>query len=296
MTEKNIEWHERRRQGIGGSDAAAACGMSPYKTAYELWLEKTGQVQPEVVNNAVYWGTALEPTLVEEFEKRTGLTVERDNRYFIHPEMPFVRAEVDGMVNENGINKIVEIKTSGRGNDWGPDGGRVEDNCPLIYHLQTQHQCLATGAVGGYLAVLIGGQDFRIYTFNRDEELIDLMAEKERRFWKMVEENVPPDIDYDHQTTASLIKKIYPGTNGETIDLPDEAYHYHKVIEDCSAKIKEMEAVKAGAMNRIANWMGEAAVGKLPDGTAYTRKVVKRKGFSVEPSEYVNMRFCKKLK
>ncbi len=37
------EWLATRKQGIGGSDAAAAVGLNPYKSQLELWLEKTGR-------------------------------------------------------------------------------------------------------------------------------------------------------------------------------------------------------------------------------------------------------------
>ena len=37
------DWLAVRRQGIGSSDAAAAVGLTPYKSQLELWLEKTGR-------------------------------------------------------------------------------------------------------------------------------------------------------------------------------------------------------------------------------------------------------------
>jgi len=36
------QWLELRRQGIGGSDAAAILGMNPWKSPMDVWLEKTG--------------------------------------------------------------------------------------------------------------------------------------------------------------------------------------------------------------------------------------------------------------
>ena len=40
------EWLSLRGNYIGGSDAGAVVGLNPYKSAYALWAEKTGQTPP----------------------------------------------------------------------------------------------------------------------------------------------------------------------------------------------------------------------------------------------------------
>jgi len=42
------EWLEVRRQGIGSSDCAAACGLNPYMSMLELWMIKTGRIQQNI--------------------------------------------------------------------------------------------------------------------------------------------------------------------------------------------------------------------------------------------------------
>lgn len=41
------EFLHRRRAGIGGSDIAAILGLSKYKTAYDVWLDKRGEAPAE---------------------------------------------------------------------------------------------------------------------------------------------------------------------------------------------------------------------------------------------------------
>lgn len=41
ITQKQREF---RRSHIGSSDIAAILGKDPYKTAYDVWLDKTGQL------------------------------------------------------------------------------------------------------------------------------------------------------------------------------------------------------------------------------------------------------------
>lgn len=48
------QWLEYRKQGIGGNDVAAVCGLSKYKSPMGLWLEKTGQVESETAGEAAY--------------------------------------------------------------------------------------------------------------------------------------------------------------------------------------------------------------------------------------------------
>ena len=63
------EWLELRRQGIGGSDAAAILGLNPWKTPMDVWLEKTGEfTRDDEENEQMYWGTVLEAVVAEEFK------------------------------------------------------------------------------------------------------------------------------------------------------------------------------------------------------------------------------------
>ena len=69
------DWLKYRRRGIGGSDAAAVCGISRYKSPFELWLDKTGQLTEQEAGEPAYWGTQLEPVVRNEFQKRSGIEV-----------------------------------------------------------------------------------------------------------------------------------------------------------------------------------------------------------------------------
>lgn len=66
MTVEEMQNHEAwlgmRNKGIGGSDAGVIMGDNQWKSKYQLWLEKTGQAEPEDISGkeSVYWGTVLE--------------------------------------------------------------------------------------------------------------------------------------------------------------------------------------------------------------------------------------------
>ena len=74
------DWLEHRKLGIGGSDASVVCGINRYKSPVGLWLEKTGQLQPQEAGEAAYWGRQLEVLVRAEFTKRTGIEVKIVNQ------------------------------------------------------------------------------------------------------------------------------------------------------------------------------------------------------------------------
>src|SRR3954468_20704496 len=70
------DWLQVRKGGIGSSDAATACGLNPYKSALELWMEKTQRdaglpkVDPNDDASPMYWGTLLEHIVAAQYTKR----------------------------------------------------------------------------------------------------------------------------------------------------------------------------------------------------------------------------------
>ena len=79
---------KERMTGIGGSDAPIVAGMHPYRQPYDLWLEKTGQAEPENLDDkdVVHFGNVLEPVCAEEYMRRTGNKVRRVNTTLRHPD------------------------------------------------------------------------------------------------------------------------------------------------------------------------------------------------------------------
>ncbi|MDY0364217.1 MAG: YqaJ viral recombinase family protein, partial [Bacilli bacterium] len=41
----NAKWIEERRRGLGGSDIGAILGLSPWKSAFQVYQEKRGEVE-----------------------------------------------------------------------------------------------------------------------------------------------------------------------------------------------------------------------------------------------------------
>lgn len=285
------EWLEVRRSGIGGSDAGAICGVSPFKTALDVYLDKTGELEPVDIsdNPAVYWGVELEDKVAAEYAKRTGNQVRRVNTVKRSKEHAFMLANIDRDVV--GQKRGLECKTTAMLRGWGPAGS---DEVPDEYLMQCMHYMSVLSYEAWDLAVFIlPTRDFRIYTIPRDDHLIAYMVQIETDFWAAVQRREPPLPDFAHAKTADLLKRMYPGTNGQTVPLPADINHWHAVRLAAKETIKAQEAVVNEAENRIRAAMGECAIGLLPDGSAYVRKETKRAAFAVEATSFMALRHTK---
>lgn len=300
------EWLALCNTGLGGSDAGTVLGVNPYKTPLQLYLEKRGELEAEDISSkeAVHFGNVLEDVVAAEYARRTGQRIERCTTMLRHPQHDWMLGNLDRLVWEGDkrpqykgqirTRKLLECKTAlSRFVDktmWGPDG---TDEVPIPYLAQCQHYMAVTDAEQCDLAVMMAGPEFRIYHIHRDDELIASMIEREGEFWERIKTGSAPEPDYDHQTTGDLLAKMYPGTDGSEIVLPDGAAHWQQVMAEAKEQVKFYEAVATGAKNHLLHLMGNAAVGKLPDGSQCTRKEVKRAGFSVDAVTYVDFRFKK---
>jgi putative phage-type endonuclease len=191
------DFHERRRTGIGGSDAAAALGISPWRTPYDLRVEKvnyTGSLPITMVEpqqtEPMRWGTLMQPVIMGEYIRRTRNMVHEEPEMLRHSEHKWMLAHLDGRVVDLEQDRIVEIKTARDARGWGEPGS---DEIPLHYLVQCHHYLAVSGATIADLAVLLGGSDFRIYTIHADDVIAQQLIDREAEFWRQVERREPPD-------------------------------------------------------------------------------------------------------
>jgi putative phage-type endonuclease len=288
---------EERRSGIGGSDAATVLGLNPFTTSLELYLDKIGELPLATANpqreEAFYWGSVLEEPVCNRYAEEFNYKIQRSNQLIRSKEHPFMIANIDRKVV--GLNQLrigFEAKTAARADGWGESGSA---EIPPYIMLQCQHYLAVTGYDFWDLAVLIGNRDFRTYRIAPIHDIIEQLIHAEEEFWDRVENRVPPTPQWQSAATTRLIKELYPGTNGDVVELPKVAQKYQDVMTDAQAQAKLYNGVVEGCKNRIAMLMGEAAIGILPDQTAYTRKLQTRKEYTVAENTFVAVRHTTKL-
>ncbi|WP_409420810.1 lambda-exonuclease family protein [Pseudaeromonas sp. ZJS20] len=258
-------WLKLRQQGIGSSDAAVAVGLSPYKSPLSLWLEKTGRKQPEDLSSkeAVTWGTILEPVLATVYAQRTGRKVRRVNAVLQHPEHPHLLANLDrevvGLPEGPGI---LEIKTASY-----HSAPQWEESVPVAYQCQVLHQLAVTGHAWADVAVLIGGQDFRIYRIERDDSKIADLLAREADFWRCVEQDIQPEPD-GSADAASALQWLYPQDDGQSVDFTDSQDLNRLFCELLNVRhtLEEIESQEANLRQRLQNALGPASCGLFAGG------------------------------
>ena len=188
-----IQQKIERRQGIGGSDVAAILGISKWKTALDIYLEKLSVEEPyeEQNNPFTKWGHKLEPLIVKQFEEVTGNKCLVIKEQFKHPEHKFMLANIDAKLeSQNALLECKAVFNWQAAKEWGEPGS---DNIPEAYLIQCAHYAEVLDADCVYIAVLMFGHDFRIYKYNRNHKLGNMLIEKERYFWnECVLKEVPP--------------------------------------------------------------------------------------------------------
>lgn len=256
MSDEN--WLALRRGGIGGSDVAPILGLSPWKTAMDVWLEKTGEfsIEQQDENEKMYWGTVLEDVVAQEFSRRTGYKVRRKNSILKSKSYSFMIANVDRMLV--GYEAGLECKTAGphSAKDW-------ERGVPVYYMPQIQHYMAVTDMPVWFVAVLIGGQEFRYFRVNMDAEYIQHMIRVEEEFWGLVKTKTPPLLDGTKASTEA-VKRLYPVAEKDSeIELPFEAFALIQQYEQASAEEKHVQLRKDEAANRLKDMLGMAERGSI---------------------------------
>jgi putative phage-type endonuclease len=253
------DWLSVRKNGIGGSDAAAAVGLNPYMSPLELWLDKTGRADgmlrpdPDDTTSPTYWGTLLEPIVAASYTKQTGNRVRRVNAVLRHPMIPWMLANVDREVVGCRDVQLLECKTAGE------FGARLwRDGVPEYVELQVQHQLAVTGKQAAHVAVLLCGQALEVFRIERDDGLIARLIELEGRFWQYVETDTPPPADGSDSADRAL-RHLYPG-HGGTVDFTGDV-RLSSVFADLvavRAEIEVRQAIEAQLKQTLQQAMGDA--------------------------------------
>lgn len=232
-----------------------------------MYVEKTLPDSDDTAGEAAYWGTRLEDVVAREWGKRNrrnyGVVVPSPG-LLAHPKYPWMLATLDREVAVRRSAEpyaALECKTTDARNEpeW-----REDAPPPDRVVVQVEHQLAVTGLEVGYVAALVGGNTYRQWVIERDDELIDQIIDIEAEFWDMVTNRVPPapiGRDADHDALLAL----YPGDPDRDVVLDDELLDDLDRVNDLTARIKEAKAAKQALCQRIQAAMGDATEGLRPD-------------------------------
>ncbi len=246
-------WLKYRKQGIGGSDAGAVCGLNPYRTAIQVYYDKTSDLIEDVDNEAMRQGRELEEYVARRFCEASGKKVRRANAMFYDEKNPFMIADVDRMIV--GENAGLECKTA---SPYSEEKWR-DDKIPLSYQLQCYHYMSVGNADSWYIAVLIYGRDFKYYKIERDDEVIENLIRIEKEFWnEYVLKQVIPDPD-GSKTADVAIAERFKESKSITIPLTgfDERLERR---QELLSLLEKIETEKRQIDQELKLYLGDAEI------------------------------------
>lgn len=208
------EWLQLRKNGIGGSDAGAICGLNPYSSPLSVYMDKTGKLEEKEDNEAMRQGRDLEEYVARRFCEETKLKVRKSNMMYVSREYPFMLADVDRLIV--GKDAGLECKTASafQADKW-KDG-----NVPPHYAIQCFHYMAVTGRKNWYIAVLILGQGFHYTKLTWDDEIIRSLVQLEKNFWeKHITAQVLPEPDGSKISSEVIAQYFQAARTGSEIHL-----------------------------------------------------------------------------
>lgn len=241
-----------RQSGIGGSDAAVILGLSHWKSPVQLYYEKRGEIGLDPPNEAMHFGNLLEEVIAREYARRTGQKVARVNSTLRHPDHSWMMAHIDRRILNQADGMLLECKTAGKwwkASDWGESG---TSDIPDYYMPQIQHYLAVTGWKSADLAALLAGNDFRIYSIERDDHYIKNLIASEADFWRRIQENDPPGPESEDDC-----RLLWADANGETAIASDEILEAFHTLHSVRERIKNDEATESALKIKIQEFMAD---------------------------------------
>tara|TARA_R100001143_G_scaffold63387_1_gene70085 strand:- start:22706 stop:23638 length:933 start_codon:yes stop_codon:yes gene_type:complete len=249
------QWVADRQHYIGGSEIAAALGESSYQTPLNLWLIKTGRIEPIDSTPIMSLGHLLEPMISEKFTQTTGLKLRNISEPYQHREHSFLRGNIDRQICSNEDHDgpgVLEIKSTTSYRLKAEDGLYPSD-----WDYQIQHYLMLTGYEYAYLAIF--ERDTGIFhdpiLIKRDEQFIRRNTEKVIQWWTL---HIQQDIAPDPSTNSDMMLLFPDATDGSVVEASPDSFAYYEELKRVRDKISDLELEKEILEVFLKNEIGNA--------------------------------------
>ena len=287
------EWLEYRREGLGGSDAAAVLGISPFRTARDLYYDKLNIVTADDQENwvALEVGTLLEPLVAQIFAKKTGLKVYQRKCMFQHPLYPWMLADLDYLVElPDGKTAILEIKTTNYNarDKWWYNG---EEIVPVYYESQGRHYMAVMNLDRVYFCCLYGNSEDEVLIRHIDRDMayeMELIA-LEQDFWenRVLAKSPPPYFEDDGDLIMDSLRRTLGPADADappvclTKAQSAKVTRFLELQEEkrlCDASTRQIEQEMQRLKALITEDMGTSCSAIAADGCTVTWKASRTPG------------------
>ncbi|HUW31403.1 MAG TPA: YqaJ viral recombinase family protein [Planctomycetota bacterium] len=179
---------EQRKKHLGSSDHAPMLGISPWTTAYDLWLEKTDQIEPKAQTQAMKRGNRAERYVLEFAEEELGKLLPNQYRSAKDSGVP-IACNIDSILvepSEHGIEVYGASKgnpTEGKSISRASGYGEGIEEVPDVARVQAHGHMIVTDQEVCFVPVIGSHWSERMYVVRRDNRLVDIICRVATAFW-----------------------------------------------------------------------------------------------------------------
>lgn len=240
-----------RRKYIGSSDAAPILGVSPFRTPFQTWMQKTGQTVDAPATAVMKRGIVLEPTILAAFAEESGLALSGNPQQHIrHARHEFIGCTIDETASDDCPVEAKSAASTLR-QKWGEPGS---GDVPEEYWVQGQHILACKEAPHIWIPCLFVGftVEFGLFKVERDAEFIGDLVAAERKFWECVQSRVAPE-----PRTLEDMKARWPKDRGTSVEASSEIVSDVDALRAITENIKNQEEGAEVIKARIQGFMGD---------------------------------------
>lgn len=285
-------WRAARKRDITSTDIAALFGVSPYRSAFELWHVKAGNIEEATEESSrMRWGKRLQASIADGFAEERDLSLRPMDEYIRMPDVR-IASSFDFCEDsaaprfENGnvivtdaafedvppIRFLVETKNvDGLAFKSGWLESEFGLEAPAHIELQAQHQMLVAGVPRCYIVALVGGNTLHVLERQADDiihaRILDVVAE----FWARTEAPEP-----DFTVDAKTISRLHSySTKGNVLQADadvtqllaeyDEAATARRVAEDAQDAAKARLLMAIGDAEKVVSEVGTLSCGTVKE-------------------------------
>lgn len=248
-----------RMKRLGSGDIAAVLGLDPYKTAFDVWLQKKGLAEIQEQSEASLMGDLLEPVVAQRYAMANEGVILRPVLEPVVGDEPWATATPDRIVtNDTAQEWVLEIKTksSWTFREFGEAG---TDQVPPAILAQVMWQLGIVGMDYADIAVLVDGRRYAQYGVHYDRDVFAAMMDQARQWWnRHIVNSEEPKLD--GTAVVGYLREKFKDVQGDVVvaDETDEALlvaygRVQRTIKDAEA---EKERIQTALMARIGNAPG----------------------------------------
>lgn len=250
------EWLALRRTGLGASDMPGVLGVSPYVTPLQVWTSKLVEMPDDDADEAMSWGSRLEPLILDTWESEDGRNAVIDRGALLRSvEHPWMLATLDGTTHVGTVDfetgpvalasfekAVVEAKST---SEWG------WEKVPEHIEIQVQSQLVVTGYRRAFVVALHGGRRLETYEVIADPDLQAQIIWAGSEFWKLVEAEEPPPMEAEDR---AFLASLWPRSEEVAVELPvdvaDELYEARRAYVAAQERKNAAEAAVMALMTQ----------------------------------------------